>query len=942
MNIKPAVPIKSSSARLLFCLNFILLYNICNASEIVTGRKIISLNGHWQFKTDDYNQGIGQKWFRPQYPDNNWEKIAVPGNWDLKNKYAGYKGKAWYRKKFIAPAYSSKRASVSFEAVGMGYKVFLNGHKIAEILSGNTRETIDITGLLLANRQNTIAVETDNSLKWGAYWGWGGIRRSVEIFIDEPVTIERQEIVSRVNLSGGNAAITTRIIIRNTSTAKKSIKLHQLLRNGNTISTRSVPVPVELEPNSERTVSIEQLLEKNQVKLWHFDHPDLYTSEVSLWEQGKELYQQKERFGIRKIEIVGNQLKLNGETVRLAGYNWVADDRTTGSTLPAFRYKQDIDLMKAAGANIARLSHRPLPQDVMDYLDEKGILVIAEFNNWPQFMNGTSNEPKEFAKNLIQQNFNHPSVFGWSVGNENGNLTENPQVNEYVSSIIKYIKTNLDSSRLVTYASHTADIQDNDAAQFCDIILINRYGNHQGSIATLEKRYPAKAIFMSEYGSHSYNLIYETPDKTLLTNMMVDSLKQFKNLIGYSMWTFNDYRSNYQTANAPTSTPLHQNRQWGIVDVYRNKKRSFGQMQDYYAPVAGLKSEYLPATDSIKISCSIQPRAKQDIPAFILKGYKLVWEIRNSANISSEMGAFILNDIHPGDNQFNCTATIKKHKDAQLIKWSLLSPTGYIVKTSIDYLAPPPVPEISGFIVAGTEVRVLINKNSFSEEYQLSYTLNNKIISLPATINHYIDISGLPIGQKITCSVTGKNGSGVGQPSEKMEFITSPGYKYLPPVIWQSEPTNNGFFVGYSYHFSDNQYELRYGTDLKDTATWQSITTGNFGMMEVPDLLNHKQYYYQLRRFGAFNNTATRWSEIKSVTPNPNHQYGTIQLHGYRQTGDQLVISLTPSSNEKGFSVICNYAGYKKVYPINQSAVELIHIRLENSHLLNSVEIKAQ
>jgi hypothetical protein len=51
-----------------------------NASEVLKGRQTISLNGEWLFKTDNYNQGIDEKWFLPDSPIDTWEKIQVPGN----------------------------------------------------------------------------------------------------------------------------------------------------------------------------------------------------------------------------------------------------------------------------------------------------------------------------------------------------------------------------------------------------------------------------------------------------------------------------------------------------------------------------------------------------------------------------------------------------------------------------------------------------------------------------------------------------------------------------------------------------------------------------------------------------------------------------------------------------------------------------------------------
>src|SRR5690606_11419068 len=130
----------------------------------------------------------------------------------------------------------------------------------------------------------------------------------------------------------------------------------------------------------------------------------------------------------------GEQLILNGEMIRPVGFNLVADDRTTGSTLPAWRFKEDVDIMKSAGANMARLSHQPLPKEFLDYLDEKGVMVFEEVALWGKdAMVGPNHAiPKEWLSRMIRVKYNHPSVIGWSVGNEIGRLDDNPMVMEYV------------------------------------------------------------------------------------------------------------------------------------------------------------------------------------------------------------------------------------------------------------------------------------------------------------------------------------------------------------------------------------------------------------------------------------------------------------------------------------------------------------------------------
>lgn len=303
------------------------------------------------------------------------------------------------------------------------------------------------------------------------------------------------------------------------------------------------------------------------------------------------------------------------------------------------------------------------------------------------------------------------------------------------------------------------------------------------------------------------------------------------------------------------------------------------------------------------------------------------------------MGSFPLKKIEPSAPAKFFDTSVINNKGAVYIKWSLLSPTGYVVKYSTNYISTPPIPRIKDFLVASTGARFILDKDFLSEAYKLFYTLDNKEYTLPASTDHYIEITNLPIGKKITCWVVGVNSNGNSAPSQIMEFQTSAGYTNLPPIIWQSEPSDKGFHVGYSYHYSDNQYEIRYGVNKQDTKTWSNITTGNFGMIEVPNLNNLITYYYQMRRFGAYNNTASLWSEMYSVRPNPNHAYDTIQLHGYVQQKKELLISVTPSMNAKGFAVTCTTSLGKTKFIVNQSVVELIHLPLPTETSIDHVVI---
>lgn len=915
---------------------FVFISSFIYAGKVLIGEKIIPLAKYWKFEIDPYNLGGQEKWFNRHFNDNGWKTIAVPYNWDLLNEYANYKGIAWYRTTFKISNVSKRNVILSFGEVGMSYKVFVNGRNIASIQCGNYEEQFDISSIVDVGKENSIAIEVDNTLTWGAYWAWGGIRRPIKVLLREPVSVIRQDIKATPNLVDGTATLETIIHLQNTSKSDQFILVDQGIYYHDSLIKRLTNTYLKLQAGESKLVKHQTILPKKDVKLWHFDHPNLYTSKISITQNSKIAYQISDRFGFRKIEIDGLQFKLNGESVRLAGYNWIADDRTTGNTLPAFRYMQDIDLMKSAGANMARISHRPLPSDVMDYLDEKGILVVAEFNNWPPYMNDYNDESKLFASKLIQQNYNHPCIFGWSVGNENGNLKEFPEVNRYVSNIIKYIKNDLDSTRLLTYVSNTADFQDDDAAKYCDIILINKYGNYEKGVDELKKRYLDKAVFMSEYGGHAENLIYDTPNNSFFKSLMTDSIRNKQNLFGYSIWSFNDYRSNYQSPNPATTTPLHQNRQWGIIDVYRNKKRSFKQLQLFYAPVKKMVVELDKKNNHLNVV--INPREKLDIPSFSLSGYIIVCESRNEYDKNINFDFAKLNDIKPESPSFRVFFDID-NKGISYYKISLLSPIGYVVLDTIINIMRPPSPSLNSLIKSANAARIIFEKNSFTKEYRVNYEIDGKIKSLPLTIDHYGDITNLPLNKKCNIWVTGVNDFGESLPSENKEFVTSAGYPVLPPVIWQSEPIDHGFSTGYSFHYTDGSYKFRVGDNIADTSNWKITTTGTFGMASVIGLKNGKKYYYQLSRQSGFNASGNCWSEVKEVVPNENHQYDSVILHGFVQKNNQLVVSITPSKNAIGYVVNCKTNHGTSSYFVHSSDISLFRIELSPDTVVHNLSI---
>jgi hypothetical protein len=925
--------------KIIFIATFFLVVNPIWAGKFTSGEVRVSLNGFWQFRTDPQQNGEAQHWFSAAYDDKSWNKTEVPGSWENENETSNYIGKAWYRKIFNSPEFSGKRVYLEFDAVSMSYRVFLNNKLVAKELVGNYCERFDITNLVQAN--NTLAVEVDNSLSWGAYVNWGGIRRPVTLCIIDPVYTVRQEVIANPDLKTGSSKVSVKVVIRNDSETEQTVDCQPTIMFDRAKVTASKARKLTIAASSEISTLFTFNLSKSQTRLWHFDFPNLYTSEIALLDENKLISTYCDRFGIRKFDTKGNKMLLNGEVVRLTGLNWVADDRLTANTLPGWRYKQDIDQMKELGCNFTRLSHRPLPEEVMDYLDEKGMLVISEFNNWSQFMNANSPEPREFARKLIQQQFNHASVIGWSVGNEMGNKAVQPQVNEYIESIIKHIKQHLDSTRMVAYVTNSADAQVDDAAKYGDMIWFNVYWNYDKRMENIAKTYPDKAIFLTEYGGYGIeegNLIYDTPNNTKYKKLIVDKYADKEYLSGYSIWTYNDYRSRYQSSNPTTATPIHQNRQWGVVDCYRNKKRAFEQIKDFYAPVKGLFVNSTEKENQMTTEIQILPRKILDIPSFTLNGYKLIWEVK-SEDGATQQGSFInLPAIKPGDKTLTYPVLWKKNDITSHLKITLLSPTGYNVKDTVVYFAKPKTPELVSVIHACRSVRVVFRKNETCTEYFLRYTVNGQTKTTAKTIDHYMDINNLPLNTPCNISVVGINNAGESMPSKPVTVVAENGFKTLPPVIWGIVPTADGCNIGIGWVFSDTFYEARVTTNPADSTSWKVFTSITHGAFKVNGLEAGKKHFVQVRNATQFAANRSEWSEMLEFAPGAFTE-NSAGINGIISTGNSHIISMKPAKHASGYNVSYESDGNAETEIINNSETEYYQLRKASGKKVRNIII---
>ncbi|HEY0652069.1 MAG TPA: glycoside hydrolase family 2 TIM barrel-domain containing protein, partial [Chryseosolibacter sp.] len=363
--------------------------------------------------------------------------------------------------------------------------------------------------------------------------------------------------------------------------------------------------------------------------------------------------------GIRSVEIKGTSLLLNGEPVKMGGCNRPLDHPDYGSLDPQQVLQEDFNLMKRGSMELSRLSHYPVSSELLDLADMRGILIIAEAGNWqmtPAQMSDSSMRRKfqNQFREMIERDWNHPSVIAWSVGNEYQSQTTEGK--DWTKDMFHFAKS-LDPQRLVTFSSMIVfrdfiKSPSDEASQYVDFISANIYGNHRENLQRIHALYPDKPIYVSEFGLRADQVTSEVERVRYLSNAMAD-FRQCEYLIGASIWTLNDYKSMYPGTNANGFRP------WGLVDQQRKPRDMYHAWQSELAPAT---LQLLPVTTG---RLRLVVTARKDFPSYTLRNYT----VRVNAT------SFAVGILKPGESKsFEIDGVNPDGYDVELIK-----PGGFLI-----------------------------------------------------------------------------------------------------------------------------------------------------------------------------------------------------------------------------------------------------------------------
>ncbi len=472
-------------------------------------RQIVNINEGWMFTRS--NSGFGM--------------VDIPHTWNGIDGQDGgddyYRGIGMYSKpvrRGLLP--KADRYYIEFQGSNSVATIFVNNNEIASHTGGYSTWRADITEALKKDEISTIRVKVDNRVTDTIYPlemdfpNYGGLYRDVNIICVNDTHFDldyfgSQGIKVTPIVKGTDAEVEIEVFAKNVSPEHKIICVIKS-DLGEIISAK------ELSANETKTV-----LTIENAHLWHgIKDPYLYKAEAYIAKDDEIIDNVSVTFGCRSYYLDAKKgFILNGEIYPLYAVARHQDRWIKGNALTKEDMDEDMSLIRELGANAVRLAHYQHNQYFYDLCDKYGLIVWAEIpyinKHEPKAKENTYSQLKE----LVVQNYNHPSIAVWGLSNELDiqenyiDVTENHKV-------LNDLCHSLDSTRLTVIGSIASTASDDPFINITDAVGYNLYyGWYGGEIEDngrwldeFHKNYPDKPIGVSEYGCESLNWHSSNPE----------------------------------------------------------------------------------------------------------------------------------------------------------------------------------------------------------------------------------------------------------------------------------------------------------------------------------------------------------------------------------------------------------------------------------------------
>ena len=467
-------------------------------------RKILKINEGWQFIKDCKDPSVTE----------GAVSVNLPHTWNNDDGYDGgndyFRGSCVYSKKINKEELGEGLHYLEIRGANSSATVYLNGEKLANHDGGYSTWRVNLTNNLKKG-ENALAIVVDNSINETVYpqmadfTFYGGLYRDVYIVSVAESHFDLDYygapgIKITPTVEGGDAKVEVEVYVTN-------------LKNGQKLAyTLCDKEGKELQKIVSDNTKIN--FEIKDVHLWHGRRdPYLYSCKAEILSGDEVVDNISSRFGCRSFKIdPDNGFILNGEEYPLRGVSRHQDRLGFGNALLPEHHKEDMEYIWEVGCTTIRLAHYQHDQYFYDLCDEYGMVVWAEIpyisRHMPDGRENTINQMKE----LVAQNYNHPSIVVWGLSNEITISGSTPDLLEN-HNILNDLCHEMDKTRLTTIAAVSMCKITDPYIQIPDVVSYNHYFGWYGGETSMNgpwfdkfhATHPSIPIGCSEYGCEALN-----------------------------------------------------------------------------------------------------------------------------------------------------------------------------------------------------------------------------------------------------------------------------------------------------------------------------------------------------------------------------------------------------------------------------------------------------
>jgi len=558
----------------------------------VDHRDTTSLNGTWEVIIDRYKRGFlsndleerrvgGEGQFsyaavrdsiddKMEYGFENGETLEVPGDWNTQDdRLFFYEGAIWYKKDFHYDLEAGKRLFIYFGAANYEAITYLNAEELGRHQGGFTPFSYEITDQVKEGK-NTLVVLVDNTRQLKAiptimrdWWNYGGLTRRVMLIEEEATFIKDY----KVQLKKDSMDQIAGWVQLDGSDLEQDVTI--------TIPEVGESFSVTTDANGYANFEFDADLE-----LWSPENPYLYDVELRAETDSIE-----DRIGFRSIQVKGQDIYLNGESIFVRGISIHEEAPIrTGRAFSESDARTLLGWAKDLNCNFVRLAHYPHNENMMRMADEMGLMVWSEIPlywaiDWEDPT--VDNNAKKMLTQMIARDKNRASVIIWSVANETRLSDERL---EFLGNLANMAReqdpTRLISAALLAEKGYVDGRDDNFEGPVRYIVINDPLGEYLDVIGCNQYQ----GWYTDRTTLTPYAAIWETPyDKPVIFSEFGAGIKQGLRGDKWDVWTEEYGAMVYENQikmikNIPF---VRGTSPWLLMD-FRSPRRMNPKIQDYF------------------------------------------------------------------------------------------------------------------------------------------------------------------------------------------------------------------------------------------------------------------------------------------------------------------------------------------------------------------------